>query len=134
MSEEDIRSKISAKEDEITKVEEAASKKEADAEKQIEADFNPKIDASSTKLGAEQKLLDEATQNFNKWKTTLDEKKASVKNLTNELSSLKSNKDKSLKAKLKEIEKEKSTNIKALNKEIKALNKELAALQKAAQA
>ncbi|MHA1688048.1 MAG: hypothetical protein ACTSYC_01125 [Promethearchaeota archaeon] len=133
MSEADIRSKISAKEDEITKVEEAASKKETEAENQIKGEYDPKIDETSKKLAEEQKLLDEAIQNFNQWKAKMEEKKATVKNLGKELKTLKSTKDKALKTKLKEIQKEKSTNIKAIQKEIKALQKELAALQKASQ-
>lgn len=134
MSEADIRSKISAKEDDITKVEELASKKEADAGKSADAEYDPKIADVSSKFEAEQKLLDEATEKYNTWKAKMEEKKAVVKDLSRQLSSLKSGKEKGLKTNLKAIEKEKKTNIKVIQKEIKALNKELSALEKASQA
>jgi len=50
MTEQEIRTQISEKEDEITRVEEAASKKEASAEKEIEADFDDKINDTKSKL------------------------------------------------------------------------------------
>ncbi len=56
MSEEEIRSQISVKEDDITRVEEEASKKDASAEKEIEDEFNPEISEVTLKLEAEEKL------------------------------------------------------------------------------
>ena len=50
MSEQELRSQIADKEDEITRVEEEASKKEASAEKEIEADFDDKINDTKSKL------------------------------------------------------------------------------------
>ena len=53
MSEEEIRTQISAKEDDITRVEEEASKKDASAEKEIEDEFDPKINETKAKLEEE---------------------------------------------------------------------------------
>ena len=43
MSENEIRSQIASKEDNITKVEEEASKKEAAAENEVAAEFDEKL-------------------------------------------------------------------------------------------
>jgi hypothetical protein len=134
MSEEEINSQISSKEDEITKVEEASAKAEASAEKEIETEFDPKITDAESKLGIEQGLLDEATEKAAEWKATLAEKKGAVKTLSKEAATLKKDKTKALSTKLKGIASEKKTNIGALNKEIKGLQGQLKALQKAADA
>ena len=46
MTEENIRGQISAKEDEITRIEEEASKEEASAESKVETEYDPKIEAA----------------------------------------------------------------------------------------
>ncbi len=132
MSEDEINAQISAKEDEITKVEETSAKAEAGAEKEIEAEFDAKITEAESSLGTEQGLLDEAVEKAATWKATAAEKKGLVKTLTKEVATLKKDKGKALSNKLKEIAGEKKANIGALNKEIKALQKDLSALQKAA--
>jgi len=132
MSEDEINSQISAKEDEITKVEEAAAKKEASAEKEVEGEYDSQISDTESKLGTEQGLLDEATEKAAEWKAKLAEKKTAVKTLTKEVANLKKAKSKALSTKLKQIASEKKANIGALRKEIKALQSDLKALQKAA--
>ena len=59
MSEEYIRGQISAKEDEITRIEEDASKKDASAEAEIEEEFDPKIVEAKAKVDEEEGLRDE---------------------------------------------------------------------------
>jgi len=127
MSEDEINSQISAKEDEITKVEEKSAKAEASAEKEIEAEYDSQISDAETKLGDEQGLLDEAVEKSAEWKAKLAEKKGAVKTLTKEVANLKKAKGKALSNKLKDIANEKKTNIKALQGEIKALQAAAAA-------
>ncbi len=134
MSESEIESQISAKEDEITKIAEEANKKEASAEKEIEAEWDAQIAEAETKLTSEQKLLDEATEKASEWAATKKEKGAAVKGLVKEVKTLKSGKTKALNTKLKEIDKDKKMSVKAVQSEIKSLQKELKALQKAAAA
>ncbi len=134
MSEEEIRSKISDKQDDITKIEEEITKKEASAEREIEADFDSKIKTTKDTLGAEQKNLDEAIQKAEEWTTKEKQFKEIVKNLTKELEKLKKDKASALKDKLKEIDNEKKSRIGAVDKEIKVLEKELKKLLKAAEA
>ena len=134
MSEEEIRNNISEKQDDITKIEEEITKKEASAEREIEADFDAKIRTTKGSLSAEEKSLDEAIQKAEEWNTKEKELKAVVKNLTKESDNLKKEKASALKNKLKDIEKEKKSRIGVIDKEIKGLEKELAKLLKAAAA
>ncbi|KKN44714.1 hypothetical protein LCGC14_0690300 [marine sediment metagenome] len=131
MSEEDIRSQISAKEDEITRVEEEASKKDASAEKEVEDEYDPKIAESTTSLSEEEGLRDEAIEKAAEWTIKKKEKRTAAKTASKTLSNLKSDKTKVLNDKLKAIETEKKNNVKALQKEIRALKKELSNLEKA---
>ncbi len=130
MSEEEIRSQISAKEDDITRIEEEASKKDASAEKEIEDEFDPKIEETNTKLGEEEKLRDEAIEKAAEWADKKKEKIAAAKNEGKTLSKLKSDKEKALNNKLKDIESEKKAQIKEKQKEINALKKQLSNLEK----
>ncbi|KKK42903.1 hypothetical protein LCGC14_0891320 [marine sediment metagenome] len=131
MSEEDIRSQISAKEDEITRVEEEAAKKDASAEKEVESEYDPKIAEATTTLSTEEGLRDEAIDKAAEWTQTKKEKIAAAKTASKTLSSLKSDKTKALNDKLKAIGTEKKNAIKALQKEISASKKELSKLEKA---
>lgn len=130
MSEEEIRSQISAKEDDITRIEEEASKNDASAEKEIEDEFDPKIDETNTKLGEEEKLRDEAIEKAAEWADKKKEKIAVAKSESKALSKLKSDKEKALNNKLKEIESDKKTQIKEKQKEINSLKKQLSNLEK----
>ena len=130
MTEENIRGQISAKEDEITRIEEDASKKEAFAEKEIEEEFDPKIEEAETILKEEEELRDGAIQKANEWTQKKKEKIASSKAANKPLSQLKNEKEKALNAKLKEIANDKKGKIKEVHSEIKSLEKQLAALEK----
>ena len=130
MSEENIRGQISAKEDEITRIEEDASKKEATAEAEIEAEYNPKIEATQTKLTEEEGLRDEAIDKAAEWTEKKKDKVVAAKAASKELSGLKKDKEKALNVKLKEIEGEKKTKIKEVQGEVKALKKQLSAIEK----
>ncbi len=131
MSEENIRGQISAKKDEITRVEEEASKDEASAEKEIETEYNLKIQEAETKLNEEEGLRDEAIEKAAEWTTKKKEKIAAAKLANKTLNTLKSDKEKALNSKLKEIEGEKKTKVKEVQGEIKALQKQIAAIEKA---
>jgi len=131
MSEEYIRGQISAKEDEITRIEEDASKREASAEAEIEEEFDPQIEAAQVKLNEEEQLRDEAIQKAEEWTKKKKEKIQSSKAANKTFVKLKSEKAKALLTKLKEIENDKKNQIKNVQSEIKSLNKQLAALEKA---
>lgn len=130
MSEEYIRGQISAKEDEITRIEEDASKKDASAEAEIEEEFDPKIEEANVKVEEEEGLRDEAIQKAEEWTQKKKEKIAAAKSTNKMLANLKSDKEKALNVKLKEIETEKKTQIKEVQTEIKSLQKQLLALEK----
>ena len=131
MSEENIRSQISAKEDEITRVEEEASKKDASAEKEVEDEYDPKIAEATTSLSEEEGLRDEAIEKAAEWTQKKKEKITAAKTASKTLSNLKSDKTKALNDKLKSIETEKKSDVKALQNDVKALKKELSNLEKA---
>jgi len=131
MSEENIRGQISAKEDEITRLEEEASKKEASAEKEIEDEYNPKIQDTEAKLNEEEGLRDEAIEKAAEWTVKKKEKIVAAKDANKTLKTLKSDKEKALNGKLKEIESEKKVKVKEIQGEIKALQKQIAAIEKA---
>ena len=131
MSEENIRGQISAKEDEVTRIEEDASKKEASAEKEIEEEFDPKIGDAQVKIDEEEKLRDEAIERAAEWTGKKKEKIAAAKDANKMLKTLKNDKEKALNGKLKEIESEKKGTIKEIESEIKTLQKQIAAIEKA---
>jgi hypothetical protein len=130
MSEEYIRGQISAKEDEITRIEEEASKKDASAEAEIEEEFDPKIEEAKAKVDEEEGLRDEAIQKAEEWTQKKKEKIAAAKAANKILADLKKDKEKALNEKLKEIDSEKKGQIKEVQGEIRSLQKQLLALEK----
>ncbi|MFX1237202.1 MAG: hypothetical protein ACFFAS_15340 [Promethearchaeota archaeon] len=130
MSIDEINSQISAKQDEITKIEEEAAKKNASAEKEVEAEYDSQISGAESKLVTEQGLLDEAIEKANEWAATKKEKAANVKALSKEVAGLKKAKTAALKTKLKEISSEEKASVKAVQGEIKGLQKQLKAIEK----
>lgn len=130
MSEEYIRGQISAKEDQITRIEEDASKKDGSAEAEIEEKFDPKIEETKVKVDEEEGLRDEAIQKTEEWTQIKKEKIAAAKSANKLLANLKSDKEKALNVKLKEIDAEKKDQIKEVQGEIKTLQKQLLALEK----
>jgi len=129
MSEQDIRSQISEKEDEITRVEEDASKKEASAEKEIEADFDDKIDDTKSKLEVGEVDLKEATEKSKDWTKKMNKLTVEVASLKKKLDNLVKGKAKALNKKLDSILKEKKTKIKSYDTDIRALMKKLEKLE-----
>ena len=130
MSEENIRGQISAKEDEITRIEEETAKQEASAEAEVEQGYNPKIEVAQTKLNEEEVLRDEAIEKAAEWTQKKKDKTAAAKAASKELSQFKKDKEKALNVKLKEIKGEKKVKIKEVRVEIKALQKQLKAIEK----
>ncbi len=129
MSEQDIRSQISEKEDEITRVEEDASKKEASAEKEIEADFDDKIKDTKSKFEVGEVDLKEATEKSKEWTKKMNKLKVEVASLKKKLDNLIKGKGKALNKKLDGILKEKKTKIKSYEADIRALRKKLEKLE-----
>jgi len=132
MSEDELRSQISAKEDEITKIEEEANKKEASAEKEVEGEYDAQITAAEGTLAADEKARDEAIEKAAEWLAVKKEKITAAKLASKEVATLTKGKAGALKLKLKDIIAGKKADVKAVQTEIKALNKQLSALQKLA--
>lgn len=130
MSEEYTKGQIKAKEDEINRIEEDTSNKITSAEKEIEEEFDSNIEEEQSKLDGEEQLRDKAIQNAEEWTQKKKEKIASAKVLSKGLALLKSEKEKTLIAKVKEINTNKKNQIKEVQGEIKALKKELAESEK----
>ena len=129
MSEQDIRSQISEREDEITRVEEDASKKEASAEKEIEADFDDNINDTKSKLEVGEVDLTEATEKSKEWTKKMKKLTVEVASLKKKLDNLIKGKAKALNKKLDGILKEKKTKIKSYEADIRALRKKLEKLE-----
>lgn len=125
MSEEEIRTEISDKKDDITRIEEDAAKREAGAEKKIEGVWDDKINETKTRLDASEIELKEAREEADKWVKKRDKLEVEVKSLTKQYDKYIKGKDKDLKDLLTNIEKEKKSNIKDLEKDIKKLEKQL---------
>lgn len=130
MSEEYTKGQIKAKEDEVNRIEEDTSNKITSAEKEIEEEFDSNIEEEQSKLDGEEQLRDKAIQNAEEWTQKKKEKIASAKVLSKGLALLKSEKEKTLIAKVKEINTNKKNQIKEVQGEIKALKKELAESEK----
>jgi len=129
MTEQEIRTQISEKEDEITRVEEAASKKEASAEKEIEADFDDKIKDTKSKLEVGEVDLKEATEKSKEWTKKMNKLTVEVSSNKKKYDNLIKGKAKALNKKLDNILKEKKTKIKSYETDIKALRKKLDKLE-----
>ena len=129
MSEQEIRSQISEKEDEIMRVEEDASKKEATAEKEIEADFDDKIKDTKSKLEVGEVDLKEATEKSKEWTKKMNKLNVEVASLKKKLDNLTKGKAKALNKKLDNILKEKKNKIKSYEMDIKACRKKLEKLE-----
>jgi len=130
MTEEEIRSQISAREDDITRIEEEASKKDASAEKEIEELYDQKITDAKAVLDEETSLRDEAIEKAAEWTKKKKEKIAAAKDADKAHNKLRNDKTKALNDKLKAIELDKKNKIKAIQKEINGFKKQLIALEK----
>ncbi len=129
MSEQELRSQIADKEDEITRVEEEASKKEASAEKEIEVDFDDKINDTKSKLEVGEVDLKEATEKSKEWTKKMNKLNVEVSALKKKHENLVKGKAKALNKKLDNILKTKKSKIKAFEAEIKTLRKKVEKLE-----
>lgn len=129
MTEEELRIQISDKEDDITRIEEDAAKKEAGAEKEIEADWDADINETKSKLEVSETDLKEAKEKASEWVSKRDKLINEVNSLSTKLTNLKKGKTKALKKKLNDIENEKNTKIKKIDKEIRTIKNKLKKLE-----
>jgi len=129
MSEQELRSQIADKEDEITRVEEEASKKEASAEKEIEAEFDDKINDTKSKHEVGEVDLKEATEKSKEWTKKMNKLTVEVAALKKKHENLVKGKTKALNKKLDNILKNKKSKIKAFEAEIKTLRKKVEKLE-----
>ncbi|MFX1320979.1 MAG: hypothetical protein ACFFAQ_04960 [Promethearchaeota archaeon] len=129
MTEEELRIQISDKEDDITRIEEDAAKKDAGAEKEIEADWDADINETKSKLEVAEVDLKEAKEKASEWVSKRDKLTNEVNSLSTKLTNLKKGKAKALKKKLDGIENEKTTKIKKIEKEIKVIKNKIKKLE-----
>ena len=129
MTEEELRIQISDKEDDITRIEEDAAKKDAGAEKEIEADWDADINETKSKLEVAEVDLKEAKEKASEWVSKRDKLDKEVNSLSIKFKNLKKGKTKALNKKLSDIENEKKTKIKKIEKEISAIKKQLDKLE-----
>jgi len=129
MSEEEIRTQISDKKDDITRIEEDATKKEAGAEKKIEGDWDDKIKETKENLDASVANLKEATENADKWVKAKSKFTVESKSLKIQYENYVKGKDKALKKLLEDIDKEKKSKIRNKEREIKTLEKKVEKLE-----
>ena len=125
MLQEEKKSQINLKQSEITKLEEAALKKENYIKNRCSEEFNPKIDQIDSQLKEEQRNLEEVNKGLEQWTTKKNELLAIIKTLKKNYKNSLKEKNTYLKQQLKAIAKEKKTKIDALKAEIKKLEKEL---------
>ncbi|MFX1316790.1 MAG: hypothetical protein ACFE9T_13080, partial [Promethearchaeota archaeon] len=104
MTEEELRIQISEKEDDITRVEEDAAKKEASAEKEIEVDWDGEINETKSKLEVAEVDLKEAKEKASEWVSKRDKLINDVNSLSTKFTNLKKGKTKALKKKLNDID------------------------------
>ena len=129
MSEEEIRTKISDNKDDITRIEEDATKKEAGAEKKIEGDWDDKIKETKENLDTSEANLKEATESADKWVKAKSKFTVESKSLKIQYENYLKGKDKALKKLLEDIDKEKKSKIRTKEREIKSLAKKLEKLE-----
>ena len=123
MSDEDIVSQISCKQNERTKCEETTIKKEAYIKNRTNKEFDPKIIEVESEIKAGQIKLDEANRKIDQWNSKKKDLQTIIKDLKKKFDNLKKEKNKYLSSQLKAINKEKDITIKALKEEIKDLEK-----------
>ena len=125
MSEEEYRTQVSDLKDDITRIEEDTTKKEAGAEKKIEGDWDVKINDTKEKYDTAVLDLKEAREEASKWVKKRDKLIVEEKSLKTQYDKYLKGKEKALKDLLNDIDGEKKANIKAKDKQIKNLEKKL---------
>ncbi|MFX1449566.1 MAG: hypothetical protein ACFFCM_01915 [Promethearchaeota archaeon] len=131
MSQEEIKSQIIQKQNEITKLEETAVRKEQYITNRINEEFDPQLKEIEAELLLEKSKLAEVNKKIDQWKVKQKELTAIVKNLSKKYSNYEKEKHNYMTSQLKAIAKEKNTKIKEIKTEIKALEKELKAIMAA---
>ena len=125
MSKEELEAKIIKIQNNMTKFEEGAEKKENYIRNRIDEESNPEINEFESKLQVEQNRLNEINDRINELTSIKKTQMTIVKDLNGKITSLKKVKNKALNEKLKAISKERTTYKKAHEKEIKELKKSL---------
>ena len=125
MSEEEYRTQVSDLKDDITRIEEDTTKKEAGAEKKIEGDWDAKINDTKGKYDVTVIDLKEAKEEASKWVKKRDKLIVEEKSLKTQYEKYLKGKEKALKDLLNDIDGDKKSNIKAKDKQIKILEKKL---------
>ncbi|MBY9004289.1 MAG: hypothetical protein KGD73_09985 [Candidatus Lokiarchaeota archaeon] len=129
MSEEEYRTQVSDLKDEITRIEEDTTKKEAGAEKKIEGDWDAKINDTKEKYDVAVVELKEAKEEASKWVKKRDKLIVEEKSLKTQYDKYLKGKEKALKDLLNDIDQEKKSKIKEKDKQIKILDKKLKKLE-----
>ncbi|MFX0005501.1 MAG: hypothetical protein ACFFA7_17200 [Promethearchaeota archaeon] len=129
MSDEELRDQINQIAVQIEKIEQTAKQKVYYITNKVNEEFVPKINDVEGKLKHHQTILNELNQKIDELTSKKRDLLPIVKNLENEFSNLKKEKERSLNLKLKAIEKEKKTKSKDIDKQIKTLEKELKSIQ-----
>ena len=109
MSEEEYRTQVSDLKDEITRIEEDATKKEAGAEKKIEGDWDAKINDTKGKYDVAVVDLKEAKEEASKWVKKRDKLIVEEKSLKTQYDKYLNGKEKALKDLLNNIDGEKKS-------------------------
>lgn len=125
MSQEEIKSQISQKQNEIAKLEESAIKKEQYIKNRTSEEFDPHLNEIEAELQLEERKLIEVNKKIDQWTTKKKELTLVIKNLKKKYSSYEKEKENYLSSQLKAIAKEKNIKVKELKKEVKLLEKEL---------
>jgi len=125
MSEEEYRTQVSDLKDDITRIEEDTTKKEAGAEKKIEGDWDVKINDTKEKYDTAVVDLKEAKEEASKWVKKRDKLIVEEKSLKTQYDKYLKGKEKALKDLLNDIDGDKKSKIKAKDKQIKILEKKL---------
>ncbi|MFX0003555.1 MAG: hypothetical protein ACFE9C_04650 [Candidatus Hodarchaeota archaeon] len=125
MTDEELREQINRIAVQIEKIEQTAKQKENYIINKLDEEYNPKISEIEGKLQHHQNILNSLNKQIDELTSKKRELIPIIKNLESEYSNLKNEKEKSLKARMKAIEKEKKIKTKDVDREIKILEKEL---------
>lgn len=100
-------------------------KKKASIEREINDEFDPKINKIKPQLNSEKLKLDNTSKKVEEVTARKNELNKNIKDLETDFKKLSKGKDSALKSIMKGYKKEKKSQIKQINKEIRRFNKEL---------
>lgn len=127
---QEILGKIHLCENQIIDVIEKCNNKRAVVKKEIENDFNTKINEIKYKMSAIRRNLKDLNNITPEWKINKKKFKIQLKNFKKEIRTLSKKKSTILKEKLKAIKKERQIKVKILRNEIKGLKMQLVAFKR----